>query len=90
MKSNTTQKTHLTVPEIAAQWRCNVDKVRRFIETGELRGINIAQSLNTRPRYRVKVEDVAAFEDRRAAASVTAPKVSRVRRASARDVPSVF
>lgn len=91
MKNKSTDQKYLTVPQVAARWGVNVDKVRKFIEVGELRGINIAQSLQTRPRYRVRAEDVAAFEDRRAAVNITStPTISRVRRTPVVSAPSRY
>ena len=64
--ANTThQKTKLTPPELASRWRVSPDKVRAWIESGELRAINLAARLSGRPRYRIDLADVLIFEQRR-------------------------
>lgn len=86
---NTSARTYLTPAEIARAMGVNQGKVVAWIRAGELRGINIAANTDTRPKFRVKPEDLAAFEDRRAAASVApaTPTITRVRRTPLGDVP---
>ena len=58
--------TPLTVPEVAKFLRVSPDKVLSWIRSGRLRGYNIAELENGRPKYRVNPEDLQAFMQRRA------------------------
>jgi hypothetical protein len=69
-------KTKLTPPELARLWGISPDKVLTWIRRKELRAINVATGQNGRPRYLIDIEDVRAFESRRA---VAAPVESRPR-----------
>ena len=71
----------LTPPEVADQLRVSPDKVLSWIRSGELRAVNVAKRLGGRPRYRVSIEDLAAFMERRA----VVPEVKVVRRRRRRD-----
>lgn len=45
----------LTVPELAAEWRCSVDTVRRLIRAGDLRAEFLAG------RWHIARRDIDAF-----------------------------
>ncbi len=51
----------LTVPEVAKFLRVRPDKVLSWIRSGRLRGYNVAEKENGRPKYRVNPEDLEAF-----------------------------
>ena len=55
----------LTPPEAARRLRVSADKIRIWIKTGELIAINVAARASGRPRYRIAVSDLQAFEERR-------------------------
>ena len=55
-----------TVADVAARYRVGADKVRKWIEIGELTAVNTAASLCGRPRWVVSAEALAAFEAARA------------------------
>ncbi len=82
-------RNHITPAEYARSLGVNPSKVIGWIKAGDLRAINVAATTGTRPKFRIKPEDLAAFEDRRAAASVApaAPTITRVRRTPLGDVP---
>jgi hypothetical protein len=66
---------------LAKRWSVCVDKVLRFIQTGELRAFNVASRESRRPRYRISVEEVRRFEEQtRAAAPPRAAKGESPRR----------
>lgn len=66
---------------LAKRWHVCVDKVLRFIQTGELRAFNVASQESRRPRYRISVEEVRRFEEQtRAAAPPRAAKGESPRR----------
>lgn len=67
-----------TPPKQAKSWGVSVNKVLAFIRSGELRAINMAASDKHRPRYVIKLEDVADFERRREV--VPKPKAAARRR----------
>jgi len=48
---------------LARRWSVCVDKVLRFIQTGELRAFNVASPESRRPRYRISIEEVRRFEE---------------------------
>jgi len=51
----------LTVPEVAKFLRVSPDKVLSWIRSGRLRGYNVAEKENGRPKYRVNPEDLEVF-----------------------------
>ncbi|MEI6257371.1 MAG: hypothetical protein WCQ77_12080 [Planctomycetota bacterium] len=60
---------------LAKRWHVCVDKVLRFIQTGELRAFNVASQESRRPRYRISMEEVRRFEEQtRSAAPPQAEK----------------
>jgi hypothetical protein len=70
----TLAKRKLTPPELGRLWGCDPEKIRRWIEAGELRAINAAENLGGRPRYLIDLDDITAFEHKRAV--VEPPKVT--------------
>jgi len=56
----------LTIPEVAKFLRVSPDKVLFWIRSGRLRGYNIAERENGRPKYRVNPDDLDAFTQQRA------------------------
>jgi hypothetical protein len=67
----------LTPPEIGRRLRVSADKVRGWIMRGELRAIDVADRVGSRPRWRVAPNDLADFEARRTATRT--PPVKRRR-----------
>jgi transposase len=57
----------LTPPELAKRYGVEPSKVIAWIKAGELRAVNIATKATGRPRYIIDEQDVAAFEEQRAA-----------------------
>jgi excisionase family DNA binding protein len=55
----------LTVREIAQRLKVDPDKVRRWIHSGTLKALNVAGNAFGRPRYRISIADLLAFEERR-------------------------
>jgi excisionase family DNA binding protein len=70
----------LTPPEIAKHLRVSSDKDLAWIRSGELRAVNVATRLGGRPRYKVQVSELEAFEARRAAVTEKRPIRRRARR----------
>ena len=58
-----TQPEYLVPRAVAKRWSVCVDKVLRFIRTGELRAFNVASQESQRPRYRISIEEVRRFEE---------------------------
>ena len=56
----------MTVPEVAKLLRVRPDKVLSWIRSGRLRGYNVAEKENGRPKYRVNPDDLEAFMQQRA------------------------
>jgi excisionase family DNA binding protein len=61
-----TKDRPLTVPEVAIFLRVRPDKVLSWVRSGRLRGYNVAEKENGRPKYRVNREDLESFVQRRA------------------------
>jgi hypothetical protein len=59
---------------VAPRYRVGPDKVRAWIQRGELRALNTASARCGRPRFVVTPEALAAFERGRAAGSATTPR----------------
>lgn len=51
----------LSVPEIATRLGVKSDKVLQWIASGQLRGINVAERVAQRPRWRISEADLEAF-----------------------------
>jgi hypothetical protein len=79
----------LTPPQLAARWGVSSDKVLHLIRTGQLRALNVAADPGGRPRWRIPVEAVLAFEQARAAGA-PAPSGRQRRRAAVGDVIPFF
>lgn len=60
-------KAAYTPPQIAQRYGIKPDKVIAWIKAGELRAINVAERATGRPRYRIALADLLAFEERRTA-----------------------
>lgn len=54
----------------AARHRVAVEKVYKWIESGELRAINTSTSTDIRPRYSILMSDIEKFEQQRASGAV--------------------
>ena len=68
---------YLSPPAVAEALGCNQTKILGWIRSGELRGVNVAAKVGGRPRWRISLEDLEGFLQRRAASPV--PKVARRR-----------
>ena len=77
MAKAATKKTKFSPPEIAADYGISPEKVISWIRSGELRAIDASTRRGGRPRYLIDIEDLKAFEARRAS---TPPPKSRQRR----------
>lgn len=55
----------LTVADVARRYRVSPDKVRAWIDRGELKAINTAAVLCGKPRWVITPESLAEFEDAR-------------------------
>jgi hypothetical protein len=85
--ANSTLASKLTPPQVAERDQVSPDKVLGWFRAGELRAVNVATRTTGRPRYRIDVADLLAFEQRRAAVQTPVP---RHRRTKAVDVTEYF
>jgi len=53
----------LTAQEVAEHLRINVDEVRRMLNRGELRGVNVGRG-NMKPRWRIEPAALEQFKQR--------------------------
>jgi hypothetical protein len=68
-----------TVSELCRRWRIGPDKIRGFLRRGELVGVNVATNLHGRPLWRITLEAVERFEQRRSSAPPPKPERRRKR-----------
>ena len=71
---------YLTPPEIAKSLRVSESKVAAWIRSGRMRAYNVSEG--TRPKYRIRADDLESFLDGR---TVTPP--TRPTRRERRDIP---
>lgn len=64
--------------ELASRLHCKVERVLRWLKSGELIGINTSDC-PTRPRWRISLEAIADFERRRSS-QLPAPKQAKRRK----------
>jgi hypothetical protein len=74
----------LTVADVARRYRVGPDKVRAWIDGGELKAVNTSAALCGRPRWVIPPEALATFEQRRAGGP--APKPQRRRRRQTKEI----
>jgi len=78
---NATTAAGLTVRDVAKRYRVSPDKVRAWIDRGELAAVNTAAVLCGKRRWVVTPDALAVFEQRRAGGPP--PKTARRRRRTA-------
>jgi hypothetical protein len=64
----------LTVADLARRFRVGPDKIRAWIQRGELRAVNTASALCGRPRWVVLPDALAAFERKRSSGPLEKPR----------------
>jgi len=69
----------LTPPQVAKRLRVSPDKVLAWIRSGELRAVDVASRGASRPRYRVTLDELRVFENRRSTHSSPTPPPRRSR-----------
>lgn len=68
----------LSVPEIATRLGVKSDKVLQWIASGQLRGVNVAERVAQRPRWRISEADLDAFlEVRSSRKTIAAPRAAK-------------
>lgn len=79
-------------PQYARELGVSVCKVLRWIDTGELKAVNMAVDRKGRPRWKIRREDIADFERKRANTPATdeKPKRRRAKVAAGCDVIEFF
>ncbi len=81
MTTTTTNSNWLSPPQIAREFHIRESKVAVWIAQGELVAVNVAERPDSRPRWRVRREDLDYFLVRRQS-QPPAPKPIRRRRRS--------
>jgi len=78
----TADRPYLTVPELAESLGCDQMKILRWLHTGQLAGVNIAENSSGRPRWRIPRESWERFQAARSnqQAPAPAPRLQRRRR----------
>ena len=72
----------LTPAKVAERWGIPTDKVRAYIASGQLRAVDFALRPNgKRPRWRIPLDAIAEFEQRRSS-KPPIPKPQRRRKAA--------
>jgi len=75
-------------PQLARRYRCKPEKIIGLIRAGKLAAFSIASEGAKRPRYRIDLREVEAFELRRSV--LPAPKSTRRRKRRDPDVIDFF
>jgi hypothetical protein len=70
----------LTVADVARRYRVSPDKVRRWVQAGQIAAVNTAAVLCGRPRYVITPEALADFERARSAGPPPKPAKRKMRR----------
>lgn len=78
------ERQTFTTQEVARRWGVNRDKVVAFIRDGQLPAMNL--SLGQMPRYRIRREDLEAFEQSRMAVQAEHPRRRRRKRSTGNTV----
>lgn len=85
----TQSKGTITPGDLAERWGISPDKVLNWIRNGDLKAVNVATTMNGRPRFRITDEAIEDFQTRRQ--PVPPPKLPRQkRRKPAGDVIEFF
>ena len=71
---------YCTPGQLAKRWGVHIDKVLKFIRTGELKAFDVASESSRRPRYRISEEAIRGFETARSNAAPTQSKAASPRR----------
>jgi excisionase family DNA binding protein len=71
-----TDEPWLTPPQLAKKFAVGVEKVLAWIRNGELRAVNVAQTLGGRPRWRISPAALEAFIRRRESAPSPPPRTT--------------
>jgi transposase len=74
-----------TTRDLAQRFRVSEEKIRKWIELGEIVAINTAAARCGRPRWIITPEAVAAFERRRAGGPTPKPQRQKARPQTATD-----
>jgi excisionase family DNA binding protein len=75
-KSNAGQEQNaefFTPPQLAKRLGVDSDKVLRWIRSGQLVAVDMVTTQGGRPRYRISLEEVLAFEKRRTVSKPPSP-----------------
>jgi len=79
MPRSSTERRKFTPNEVARMWGVAPEKIIGFIRAGELNAIDVSRG-NRRPRFLIDVDDLRAFERRRADCPQPQPTQPRRRR----------
>ncbi len=69
--AQTDELSYLNPAQVAAMWGISHDKVLEFIKDGELVAFNVASKTSRRPRYKISMAAVKAFEEQRSGCDPT-------------------
>ena len=69
--STTPPDRYFTPPQLARRWQVSRSKILGWLARGEMRGIDLATRRGGRPRWRIPLDAVLEFEQRRAAVPQT-------------------
>src|SRR5262249_51868279 len=73
-------RSGFSVRDLCRRWKVGADKIRGFLDRGELIGLNLAADLSGRPQWRITLESVEAFERRRSSVPPLKPPPRRRKR----------
>jgi hypothetical protein len=80
MPANPQPQVSFTARSLAAYWKVSVNKIRKWLASGQLVGVNLATNPAGRPQWRITAASVEAFEARRTSAPTPRPARRRQKR----------
>jgi hypothetical protein len=90
LKPQKSSPNFYTPRALAKHWGVHVDKVLRFIHTGELPAFNAASRESKLPRYRISLDAVREFETAHAACPAGPQKTEPPRRRKRSNTAAVY
>jgi hypothetical protein len=85
LPSDTPPLRGFSVADLCRRWKIGADKVRAFLRTGLLVGVNLAMNTTGRAQWRITPEAVGRFEQHRSSAPPPRPTRRPKRQAGKRD-----
>lgn len=84
------ERRKFSPPQVARMWGVSTAKIIGWIQSGQLRAINVAEGPKKRPRYLIDRADIQIFETSRAVVPIDGPATTKLRRRANQNVKEYF